>query len=274
MSEFYKVKKESITLIADSIRAKTGDPNDLVFPDEFVTAINTISGESGDEAGIPTFGYTGTYTLVDDGDNNWRIKFLDSGTFTVENNVSVDVFCVGGGGSGSGHTSDTVKAGGGGGGYTTTARNIYLEKGKEYSITIGAGGAATTGNGTGIAGGNTIFGNNLVVANGGSGGKDHGNGGGDGGSGGACKGGTTGGRDGSDGTPLTNQYRGKGQGTTTREFEETDGTLYSSGGDSYAYKSQILTGGNNTGDGGGGGGFYNGGGGGGSGIVVIRNARG
>jgi len=32
---------------------------------------------------LPSFTFTGTYTLVDDGDGNWRIKFLTSGTLVL-----------------------------------------------------------------------------------------------------------------------------------------------------------------------------------------------
>ena len=50
--------------------------------------------------GIPNFTYTGTYETVDDGDGNWRIKFLTSGVFTLlkPKQLLIDVFCVGGGG--------------------------------------------------------------------------------------------------------------------------------------------------------------------------------
>ena len=50
--------------------------------------------------GIPNFTYTGTYETVDDGDGNWRIKFLTSGIFTLlkPKQLLIDVFCVGGGG--------------------------------------------------------------------------------------------------------------------------------------------------------------------------------
>ena len=52
--------------------------------------------------GIPNFTYTGTYETVDDGDGNWRIKFLTSGIFTLlkPKQLLIDVFCVGGGGGG------------------------------------------------------------------------------------------------------------------------------------------------------------------------------
>ena len=46
--------------------------------------------------------YTGTASFVDEGDGNWQIKFLTSGTFTLKSRSKqlIDVFCVGGGGAG------------------------------------------------------------------------------------------------------------------------------------------------------------------------------
>ena len=49
---------------------------------------------------LPKFTYTGTYSLIDDGNGNWRIKFLSSGKFTPAKDMTVDVFIVGGGGGG------------------------------------------------------------------------------------------------------------------------------------------------------------------------------
>ena len=50
---------------------------------------------------LPTYAYTGSHTLLDDGDGNWRIKFLTSGTLTfLKNPGSMDLFLVGGGGGG------------------------------------------------------------------------------------------------------------------------------------------------------------------------------
>lgn len=45
-------------------------------------------------------GGDGTYQVRDDGDGNWRIKFLSSGTFTPLKNMVIDAFLVGGGGGG------------------------------------------------------------------------------------------------------------------------------------------------------------------------------
>ncbi len=52
----------------------------------------------------PNFTYTGNCAVIDDGNNNWRVKFLTSGTLTFHNLINasngIDVFLVGGGGSG------------------------------------------------------------------------------------------------------------------------------------------------------------------------------
>ncbi len=213
---------------------------------------------------LPEFSYTGTCSLIKDGVNNenWRIKFLSSGTltFTKLNSARyVDIFCVGGGGGG-------IWGGAGGGGYTTTTRGVPLQTGVQYTITIGAG---STGNG-----GSSSFAN-LCAANGGY--KANNDYGGNGGSGGATWSNNNGGTNGGNGGGTNG---GQGQGTTTREFGELSGDLYAGGGGT-------ATGVGGTGGGGGGGkpGATNTGGGGGSGlgsgqtfsggsgIVVIRNAR-
>ena len=60
---------------------------------------------------IPEFTYTGDYEIVNDADepitasqDNWKIRFLTSGTLTITNlngaENGIDVFCVGGGGAG------------------------------------------------------------------------------------------------------------------------------------------------------------------------------
>lgn len=232
---------------------------------------------------VPAFTYTGEYELVDDNDNpinattgNWKIRFLTSGTlkFTelrgAENGI--DVFLVGGGGGGG-----MKRAGGGGGGYTSTATGISLTVGTSYVINVGAGGsksASTSVNG-GNGGATTGFG---ITAAGGSGGKSYDNGrtGGNGGSGGG--GGEQTGKGGIGGTDGSNGEKGgyaggTGQGTTTKEFGEASGKLYSTGGDG-AGQDGVVTekaGAANTGDGGSS--AYADSYAGGSGIVVIRNAR-
>lgn len=265
----------------------------------FKVIFNTISrlsgSESTDTSPFPEFTYTGQSQLIDDGNNNWRIKFFTSGVlnFTSLKQQSLDVFCLGGGGSPS--DSGNSALGGGGGGYTTTQKGVVAAINTDYPIVVGAGGTAA-----GVAGGlSSAFG---TVANGGRATVDKTtnlHGGCDGGSGGgaanysgtnpAGDGGSDGGNGGN--SPYSNDagYLGKGgtgQGTTTREFGEATGTLYAGGG---AGKNGGGGGGTPGVDGsaGAGGGAsqlvaapanYGGGGSqafpiGGSGIVVIRNSR-
>lgn len=182
-------------------------------------------------------GGDGTYQVIDDGGGNWRIKFLSSGTFTPLKDMVIDAFLVGGGG-GKGY----IRCGAGGSGYTTTVRSVVLAANTAYPIVVGAAGKNGLSSGSdGTNGGTTsAF---SSVAEGGKGsttGKGtQGTGlSGDGGSGGggynsagshAVRSTAAGGTDGSDGTTATTAG-GTGQGTTTREFGETDGDLYASGG--------------------------------------------
>lgn len=218
-----------------------------------------LGGGSGISAPIigKDFNWTGgdgTYQVLDDGDKNWRIKFLSSGTFTPLKDMVIDAFLVAAGGGGS--------SGGAGSGHTNTVKSIVLTANTSYSIEIGAGGnpssnAITAGN----AGGNTsAF---SVTAIGGGGGKA-GFKGGDGGSGGGANT-ANGGIDGADGASSADYAGGKGQGTTTREFGESTGDLYASGGSGVSDGS--AAGADNTGDGGD---FGKAGG---SGIVVIRKHK-
>lgn len=262
---------------------------------EYVTIVYRIT---------PEFTYTGDYEVVDDSDNpisdfaswknNWKIRFLTSGTFTVTKlygwNGQLDVFLVGGGASGGGR-------GGGGGGYTKTQKSVSVKVGIEYPIIVGAGGSGPTTSAklSPTAGGATsAFG---LTANGGdtSTTGDYPSSGGSGGGSGTVGGaGFAGGSDGSSGG---GDLGGSGQGTTTREFEEANGTLYAGGGGGGAVTTNEISSGGAGGGGDGGGASANprpkngdantGGGGGGlgnlhsaatyasggSGIVIARNKR-
>ena len=235
---------------------------------------------------IPEFTYTGSYEIVDNNNNkitditswnnDWKIRFLTSGTLTFTDLKSavngIDVFLVGGGAGGGSDYWYEIRNGwggtatgyGGGGGYTKTVKNVTISKGTSYSIVVGSGGGVG-GNGGSSSG----FG---YTANGGAG-RNGGSGGGraaivyehSGGSGG------TNGGNSSCGTGI-------GQGTTTREFGESTGNLYSPGGGggaSSAWDGGYASGGSRgaglTGANSGAGG--NGSGGGASGIVIIRNKR-
>lgn len=228
---------------------------------------------------IPEFTYTGDYEIVNDSDepitvsqDNWKIRFLTSGTLTFTNlngaENGIDVFLVGGGGNG-----ETIRgARGGGGGYTKTVKGVSIAIATPYTVTIGAS-----------SGTSSAFG---ASANGASG-ADGGSGGGGGGSSSGTSG--NGGSNGGNGTAGNVSNGGTGQGTTTREFGESTGKLYSGGGggsaayagaagDSTAGAGANFGGAAKNGvanTGGGGGGAYGGTAGrGGSGIAIIRNARG
>ena len=238
---------------------------------------------------LPAYTYTGSHQLIDDGNFNWRLRLLTSGTLTFSHLGSAEsrgaqAFLVGGGGAGAHHS-------GGGGGYTHTSR-ASLAAGTAYSVVVGAGGTADAG---GVQGGtSSAFGLSAAggwapasYGKGGSGGSGGGNlrgiGGSDGGNGGGWDGDTGG------------NGEGRGQGTTTREFGEASGALYAGGGGGGKADSN-PPGGAPGGDGGGGHGGWGaaptapapgapntGGGGGGNydgpsgaggcGIVVVRNSR-
>ena len=245
---------------------------------------------------IPEFTYTGDYEIVNDSDEpiavsqgNWKIRFLTSGTLTFTNlngaEGGIDVFLVGGGGDGK--TGSTYWAGSsGGGGYTTTAKNLTVQINTPYEIIVGASGGTSSGFNKSAAGGKQ------------GGGEVHNDTtrGGAGGSGGTpafhtrgeyegqnLLGGTDGGNSG--GFSFSHEEVGGtvtcapgiGQGTTTREFGEDGGKLYSSGGNAYGHSSPTVA---NSGNGGSGSSVKPSSGNpaiaatkGSSGIVVIRNKR-
>ena len=221
---------------------------------------------------IPVFTYTGSYQIVDDGDNvisstlgNWKVRFLTSGTLTFTNLRSagngIDVFMVGGGGHGV-NNPEAFAGSGGGGGYTRTVRNVTLSTSATYSIVIGGSGGNSSAFGYAVGAGRS--GDWWRGGNGGSGGaifnKSPGS---DGGNGGVYS--------------SSDNWRGgygqksvagpNGETGTTREFGESGKRLYSTGG----YGQSTASGAANTGNGGGG--HKSGSGSGGSGIVIIRNKR-
>ena len=232
-----------------------------------------------------TFSYTGDYVVVEDTATTWRIKFLTSGILTFyDNDIVIDIFGVGGGGAGAGYNSAASSPGGAGGsGYTSTVTNVSLAANEPYELIIGDGAPQSDKKVLGQDGKPTIFGDNILIANGGLGGSYSYSRGGNGGSGGARSTvkSTTGGIDGGNGTSKDTDgdnepaYAGKGQGTTTREFGEATGELYAYGGNSYYYKTHTYDGDPNTGNGGDGSSGSSGdghGGAGGSGIIVIRKS--
>ena len=225
-----------LKLTPTSCKQTQGSARNWVSVDAYVCHSNTWIQFSATR-NTPEFTYTGDYAIVDDSDKaisdfatwtgNWKIRFLTSGTLTFTNlngaGNGIDVFLVGGGG-GSGGIIGWYPQGGGGSGYTKTVKNITLAPNTAYAVAVGAGGKA------GSTGGASKFGS-VATANGGSGTSNtNGGNGGSGGMAGGANGGTAPGIDGSDGKSGANGTGGKGQGTTTREFGETSGTLYAGGG--------------------------------------------
>ena len=228
--------------------------------------------------------------------------FTSSGIFTVPAGVyTIQVFVVGGGGGGGGgdfYVSESsgggyVKSGGGGGGGYTKYGTYNVTPGTQYAVVVGAGGAGGSSSSKGGDGGTSSFGS-LLSASGGKGAvlQEGGNGGSGGGVGYYAYGSgsssnqynaTAGGSNGSDGGYSAGGTAGKGQGTTTRAFGETSGTLYAGGGggggsgtnsggaggggNGSSDDSAATPGAVNTGGGGGGGST---GASGGSGIVIVR----
>lgn len=243
--------------------------------------------------------YSGTHSFIDDGDGNFRIRFLTSGIFTPKKKIVVDIFVVGGGGGGN-VLSGSYSRPGGGGGYTGTWTNITLDAGIGYPVAVGAGGAANVNGGTTSF--NSTYSKNGGIAgyteNGGGIGGNGSSGGGTGTTSNLVAGGVGGSNGGNGGLATGGTSVGVGQGTTTREFGEAGATLYAGGGSGGA-KGDTMTWNNDGGAGGGGkGGYgstpatngatnYGGGGGGaansldgskpagsgGSGIAIIRNHR-
>lgn len=241
---------------------------------------------------LPVYTYTGQHLLIDDGDGHWRIKFLTSGTLIwLWEDTEIDIFCVGAGAKGGNW--------GGGGGRTATYKKQKITRGQEIVVVIGA---------TAFTAGASSFGS--FSAKGGGPGAEGGSGGGapwDIFLGDVDERPVKGGDGGSDGKDGGSGYRtgegtlagGKGQGTTTREFGEPDGDLYSGGGGGEASAQSGYTqgglGGEGTpklakdgadytnpprsggkaggGYGGGGGGAATTGGAGAQGIVIIRDTR-
>lgn len=233
-----------------------------------------VSGGSAISAPIMGVDFTwdggdNTCQVIDEGSDNWQMRFLSSGNLKFLSNRLIDEFLVGGGGSGAtvNHNSWYALLGGGGG-YTKTVKSVVLAAETIYPIVIGAGATAANKQ----AGTSSAFG--ASAAGGFSGGESSVSAG-HGGSGGAKGRGeygsipySAGGADGTDGALNT----GSGQGTTTRAFGEADGDLYSTGGSSGSSSNGIKAPSPNTGDGGGAiystNRFY-----GASGIVIIRNHR-
>ncbi len=252
--------------------------------------INRCSG--GSASGLPTYSFTGSSSLIDEGDGNWHIDFYSSGDFVLlSGTVHLDTFILGGGGGGARQSGNV--AGGGGGGYTHNV-TITAQLNTVYPIIVGAGGAGGSGvQADGSNGGtSSAFGTSSLGGYGGSCYASNGVGGNGGSGGGGGSTSTTayagnGGSDGSNGTAGT-KLGGYGQGTTTRKFGDANGDLLGAGGGGGNSSNLNGTGGAiGGGNGGGSNGTINTGGGGGgkstagsdiagtggSGLVSVRNHR-
>lgn len=195
------------------------------------------AGYRGKVAGTaPKFTYTGQYNERDDG----VVELLTSGTLVFLNPAVIDVFLVGGGGGGQPGFTDQSGGGGGGGGYTLTNKKVSVNG--SYNIIVGAGGEPSHD------GNSTSFGN-MTVAGGKAPTNSHPRTGGNGGSGGGGgrdrnSTGGTGGSDGANGTDggtgFSTNPGGTGQNSTTREFGEVDGKLYSGGGGGGTFISAVT----------------------------------
>ena len=180
--------------------------------------------------------------------------FTTSGSYAVPAGYAkIDIFCVGGGSGGGGNSEN----GGGGGGYTKTVTGIAVSTGQVLAAVVGSGGAGgnRSAAGTiGTAGGSSyVTRNGATLINAGGGtivnagyagnpdrkGRDGGSGGGantndaNGTEGTGKQSGKNGGSDGGDGGSADNgkyYFGGKGQGTTTRAWGLSTGTLYAGGG--------------------------------------------
>lgn len=115
--------------------------------------------------------------------DNWVLRFLVSGIFSVQiaKSNSIDVFCVGGGGGGThgGGGSAFSSLGRGGHGYSTSSGSYpqSFSISTNYGIGVGSGGAANTDTATyntsvfaGTGGTSSAFG---ISASGGSGGEQY-----------------------------------------------------------------------------------------------------
>ena len=186
------------------------------------------------------------------------LTFITSQNYTIPAGYNkIDLFAVGGGASGKAGDLETngYGGGGGGGGYTSTVNNISITNGQVLLITVGSGGTSpnTAISNSGGTSSITRSGTLLCSATGGNGNNtiSYGNYGTSGGSGGGsagylhgnrssvigCNGGSNGnagkGTDGYNGvsggvTGATGS--GSGQGSTTRAWGTSNGTLYSGGG--------------------------------------------
>lgn len=187
--------------------------------------------------------------------------FTVSGTYTIPAGYTkMDLFTVGGGG-GTGTGSKTGRSGNGGaGGFTKTILNIAVLAEQTLIVVVGAGSTGSYAKG-GLSS-ITRNGGVLCSADGGSAGKNYYDSSSKGGSGAGTKGdedsketrgrGGNGGSDGRDGESVNGPIS-KGQGTTTKAWGSSTGTLYAGGGGGGSDNAGFPGGAGGTGGGGAGG---------------------
>lgn len=234
---------------------------------------NNYSCANSSKGDNPTFTYTGNCEVVDDGDGNWKIRFLTSGTFTSINAMQIDVFLVGGGVGGSGGTwngSEYNMGAGGGGGLILLKNSIPVANGSFIKVTVGNGGAGCSGRCVASYGESSSFvettslsGSISFGASGGFPGNIYNGGAGGNGGGAGIHG---------DGYTWPSGSVGQSLSDNTYEFGNTSAFKYSLGG---CGNCTVTTKVANTGNGVGynANGYNIAGGAGGSGIVIIRDHR-
>jgi hypothetical protein len=191
-----------------------------------ITAITITPYLNGTTAGTAATAATTSSTsyiftgLVDNSSYTFKVKTTTangnspdssaSNSVTVDTVFAVDFLVIAGGGAGA-------QAGGGAGGYRTSAGTsgggasaesaISVSAGTNYSVTVGGGGAGTSGTSYGSDGTSSVFSTITTVGGGGGGPFSNGgaNGGRAGGSSGGCGGADNGGTIQANGAPTSNQ---------------------------------------------------------------------
>ena len=162
------IKDNELTIGSENVNLKANwQPNSLI---QSYKCANRSNGSA-----PYSFTYTGNCTIIDDGNDNWRIRFTSGGTFKPNISDEIVVFLVGGGGGG-GHTYSTnqnVSPYGGSYGYSETHNLVTITAGNSYPIIIGGGGKGTeiclSGTGKGGTGGtSSAFGFKAAGGEGGS----------------------------------------------------------------------------------------------------------
>lgn len=208
----------------------------------------TANRPSSPVAGLIGFNTTTGYPeWYDDSTSNW-IQYNQAIPYSISYLV-----VAGGGGGGTAQTGVNLGAGGGAGGFLTGTTNLFL--GTKYTITVGAGGAASTQGSASSIGAlvSTVgggYGGNNVNITGGNGGSGGGTSGGSSSAGGS---GTSGqGNNGGAGSAASN-YGGGGGGGASAVGGNGSGT---NGGNGGAGTASSITGSSVTYAGGGGGGIF------------------